>query len=568
MAPLPSVVTVGDGVTSRQGSDVVGLVDEPDLQRVTPLQWNATDGSWLLAGGAGSGRTTALRALALAAARRSGPEALHVHVIDGHGSLADLRALPHLGTSARVDDVRGCTSLVQHLRTEVDRRLAAAVGLRPEASGPPRAPEPPDAPGAPVQSPTILLLVDGWEQLVEAHPAHGSDPLTGTLLRLLRDGRSVGVVGAVTGGRSLLHPRWGEVAGRTFLLGRVDPLDAALAGLRTTDAPRDPPPGRAVRVHDKREVQFAKVSASETTTVAQGAARRPAHGAAWRWVSLPTVVRRADVPPVTGQVGVAHDSARELLLGVGGEHSTSFSWRPETAGRRLLVVGTPRSGRTNALRVIVQSLCETGRLVVVVTTAATGRMPWPVGAVVIGPDDTHSLVRLRRQHPDLALCIDDADRLGDSDALPVLREIAGLVDRDDGLFVVSTSPVALATRFSGIDVEVARDGCGLVLNPAAGDRSLLSATMPDGIPRLPGRGVFVAHGDVTEVQVLLAEPSVGKVAPREHLGLGVPGHPGRTDAHDGHHQHGPADRHPGALDQADADRQEDGVPDDGRGARP
>ena len=157
MAPLPVVVTSGDGAEpgARQPG-VVGLVDEPDLQRVTPLQWDPTDGSWLLAGGAGSGRTTALRALALAAARRSGPESLHLHVIDGHGSLADLGALPHLGTSARVDDVRACASLVQHLRTEVDRRLAEAESRTAGRH-----------PGRP---PTILLLVDGWEQLVEAQP--------------------------------------------------------------------------------------------------------------------------------------------------------------------------------------------------------------------------------------------------------------------------------------------------------------------------------------------------------------------------------------------------------------
>ncbi len=379
MAPLPAMVSSGngngngngdgdgdgtgngDGSASGEHSVVVGLVDEPDLQRVTSLQWDATDGLWLLAGGAGSGRTTALRALALAAAGRFGPESLHLHVLDGQGSLADLGTLAHLGTRARVDDVRACASLVQHLRSEVDRRRAAAVSAPPGATAQRR------AAGAP---PTILLLVDGWEQLVEAHPAHGSDHLTGMLLRVLRDGRSVGVVGAVTGGRSLLHPRWGEVAGRTFLMGRVDPLDAALAGLRATDAPRDPPPGRAVRVHDKREVQFAQVHSSETTTTARGAARRPAHGAAWRWVSLPTVVRRDELPLVTGgQAGVDHHPVRELLLGVGGEQAASVSWCPETHGRRLLVVGPPRSGRTNALRVITESLCATGRLVAVITSA-------------------------------------------------------------------------------------------------------------------------------------------------------------------------------------------------------
>ena len=563
MPPLPDAVPGSDGAATGERSRVVGLVDEPDLQQVTPLQWDATDGSWLLAGGAGSGRTTALRALALATARRAGPDSLHLHVIDGHGSLADLGALPHLGTSARVDDVRACASLVQHLRAEVDRRLAAAGAERPDAPAGGAA-----APAAAATT-TILLLVDGWEQLVEAHPALGSDHLTSTLLRVLRDGRSVGVVGAVTGGRSLLHPRWSEVAGRTFLMGRIDPLDAALAGLRATDAPRDPPPGRAVRVHDKREVQFARVPSSETATVAQAAAPRPAHGAAWRWVSLPRVVRRGDVPATPrAPAGSDAHALPGLLLGVGGEHANALSWRPETDGRRFLVVGPPRSGRTNALRVIAQSLCAAGRLVAVVTSADVSRMPWPTRSVVLGPSDTDTLVRLRHANPHLALCVDDADRLRDSDALPVLHEIAGLVDRDDGLVVVATSTVALATRFTGLDVEVARDGCGLVLNPGSADRSMLSATMPEGIPRLPGRGVFVAHGEAGEVQVLLAEASVGQVAPGEHLGLGVPGHPRRADGHQGHHEHDPADGHQGALHEADAHRQQDHVPDDRRGARP
>ena len=515
-------------------------------------------------GGSGSGRTTALRALALAAAAGSGPDALHLHVIDAHGSLADLGALPHLGTRARTDDQRACAALVRHLREEVDRRLGAApaTGLSP-------VPTP--------RRPTTLVLVDGWDQLVEAQPAHDPDPLIGSLLRVLRDGRSVGIVGAVSGGRSLLHPRWGEVAGRSFLLGSIDPLDAALAGLRTIDLPRDPPPGRAVRVHDKREVQFARASPDDTSTVARGAVARPAEGAAWRWIPLPAVVRRADVQRRPGHAvsgaGHAVSSAGHpddrVLLGVGGDHGGAWWWRPDTDGRRLLVVGPSRSGRSNALRVVAESLCAAGRLVVAVSSAAdVSRMPWPPGSVVIEPGDPEGLVRLRRKHHDLAVCVDDADRLGNSDLAPVLREIIGLVDRDGGLAVLSTSTTALATRFSGIDVEAARHGCCLVLNPTPADRGLVATPLPDGIPRLPGRGVLVTRGEATEVQVLLAEGSVGQVAPREHLGVGVTGDPRRADGHDRHHDHDPPDEHPVALDQADPDRHEEHVPDDGRGARP
>src|SRR6478735_6039125 len=82
LAPLPSVVHVGGrrGPAASALDRVVGLVDEPDLQRVTPLAWHPADGPWLLVGGSGSGRTTAVRAIALAASADSGPESLHLQV--------------------------------------------------------------------------------------------------------------------------------------------------------------------------------------------------------------------------------------------------------------------------------------------------------------------------------------------------------------------------------------------------------------------------------------------------------------------------------------------------------
>ncbi len=79
LPPLPELVRpgpCGTGQPESHEATVAGLVDEPDLQRVTPLTWQAADGSWLLVGPAGTGRTTALRAVVLAAVAASGPEAL------------------------------------------------------------------------------------------------------------------------------------------------------------------------------------------------------------------------------------------------------------------------------------------------------------------------------------------------------------------------------------------------------------------------------------------------------------------------------------------------------------
>ena len=264
--------------SDRMPAVALGLVDEPDLQRVSPLVWSPTDGTWLLAGRPRTGRTTALRSLVLSAVSGCSPSELHVHAVDPSTTLADLEQLPHVGTRIGVDDARALAALVAHLRAEVDRRAGAR------------------APGADTASPlpTVLVVVDGWEQLLEAQAPMDPEGLVARLVALLRDGGSVGVVGAVTGGRSLLQPRWMAAAGRTFLLGAVDPLDAALTGLRAADLPRDPPPGRAIRVHDRREVQFTLPTLHDVEDVAAGSGPRPDNHGAWRLRSLPAVVRRTE----------------------------------------------------------------------------------------------------------------------------------------------------------------------------------------------------------------------------------------------------------------------------------
>lgn len=560
LPPLSAVLhpLVGaDGPVGR--GRPVGLVDEPDLQRQTPLGWSATDGTWLLCGPPGSGRTTALRALALAAAQGSSPTEVHLHVIDAHGGLGDLAALPHVGTRVRADDHRGCVALVGHLRDEVDRRLAATSPLTSE----------------PVHHhrwAATLLLVDGWDQLVEAQPAHAPDGLTADLLRVLRDGRSVGVVGAVAGGRSLLHPRWSATADRSFLLGRVEPLDAALTGLRAADLPCDPPPGRAIRLPDRREVQFVRTAAIDTEALASTSGVRTDSGGPWRRRPLPTLVRRADV--AGGEpVGTALDATARrhasVLLGVGGDAGTPCTWRSDHQGRRLLVAGPPGSGRTNALRVIAQSCRGQGRPVAVVAATSDPRHPpWPPGTVVLRDGDLDQLVLLRRRHGELVLLVDDAEHLDDSPLLPVLREITGLVDRDGGLVAVATTSALLPSRFRGLDVEVARHRAGLLLSPGPADRHLLATVLPDGIPSLPGRAVLVGRGAAIEVQVLLADSSVGDVTTGADDGVRVARGDRGEARHDPDDDDEPADEHPLTLHQTEPHGQEQHAPDDGRRSRP
>ncbi|MGB7819989.1 MAG: FtsK/SpoIIIE domain-containing protein, partial [Ornithinibacter sp.] len=205
LAPLPTVVgfsNVREPGGCRQG---VALLDQPDRQLISAL--GPPQGTWLLSGPPGSGRTTAALGVALASATAEPATDLHLHVIGTGGALRDLDGLHHLGTRLRVGDHTTIRHLVRRLRAEVDHRLGAA---RDHQTQPPQ--------------PAILMVVDGWDQLVESQPDADHDQLADDLVRLLRDGASVGVRGVVTGGRSLLQPRWAGLGADLFLLGAIDAL--------------------------------------------------------------------------------------------------------------------------------------------------------------------------------------------------------------------------------------------------------------------------------------------------------------------------------------------------------
>ncbi len=271
LPPLPAELRPG-----AAPAGVVAVVDEPDLQRRSPLRWSTVAAPWRVVGRPLSGRTSMLRAVLAAAVDTCPPDRLHVHVVDAAGGLAGARALPHVGTWCRTDDAEAVAQLVAHLTAEVATRRSTPAGPRPR----------------------VLLVVDGWDQLLEADDPRAADPASDRVLRVVRDGSGVGVHVVAAGGRSLLHSRWSALGGTTVLLGRLDPLDALAAGVHERDLPRDPPPGRGVLAGAGRELQV--VTTAEADLAALAARWPPPRPAlrAWRYRPLPrssaaTTSRRA-----------------------------------------------------------------------------------------------------------------------------------------------------------------------------------------------------------------------------------------------------------------------------------
>lgn len=446
------------------------------------MTWHPDDGLLLAVGSPRSGRTTAAATVITQAAARWASDELHVHVIGG-AELAGLEQLPHLGSVVSPDD----THLLGRLLDRLTEQLSA---------------------GRSDFTSRTLLVIDGWERLAALDPL-STDPVTERLVRLLRDGRREGLTAVVTGDRSALLGPLPSIASSTLLLRMADPVDAGLVGLRPSDLPLTPPPGRALRVGDRVEVQIAHPgTAPEPSHLLEVcrllASRWPSpspDGAPFRLSPLPPRCSLADLHAMDGP-----EAADTVRLGVGGDTGSILELDPQS-GRHFLVVGPPHSGRTTALTTLARELARTRHTVAVLSTGGT-ELTDLVGPEVHGfrLGELDGLVDLRRAHPDLALLVDGIDRLQGTAAEVVVTEIMALTERDRGFVAGSADLAGMTTAFRGPAVELARRGHGLLLTPRAPhDGEVFGVRAPRSLGTNPGRALLVARGRITPLQV--AQPN-------------------------------------------------------------
>nr|WP_281372223.1 FtsK/SpoIIIE domain-containing protein [Modestobacter versicolor] len=483
LPPLPDELPAAalDGQAPDDPSTVlsIGLLDAPDAQAQLPLRLDLADGGgWLLVGGPGSGRTTALRTVLTEAVRRLPPARLHVHVLDhGGGALArEAAALPHCGTAVDRRDAHRSARLVARLGAEVDRRRAGTV---------------------PADHPLLLILVDGFESLVgqleEADPATGG----AGLLRLVREGAAVGVTVVLTAERAVPGSRVAGAVRTRLVLPLPDRADYAVAGVPARSVPGHRPAGRALLGEDAVECQLAlpRPGVQPLEDPVGTVSGQPP----LRVVTLP-----ADPTlPLPGSAA-GHDRPW-LPLGPGGDEGTVVSVDLTRTGG-LLVVGPPGSGRSDALRAFARHLAASGTPVLVLGRAATTTGGGAGGSSAAGPDDVQRddaegvrawTARLGAQPA--VVVADDLATLPDAvtDALSPVVAPAGPV-----LVLASGTAAELAGAFRGPAVQLRRSRTVLLLRPVAGDAELLGLRTPrTPLPSRPGSGWLVTPAEAVRLQV-------------------------------------------------------------------
>lgn len=471
--PLPADLPATAPAASRPGSlpheIVVGVVDLPDQQAQAPLVVDlCRPGGLLLCGAARTGRTTALATLTRCAAERLDPASLEIYAIDPSGALTEaLRALPHVATALGPSALEVVPMLLN--------RLAAGGTGRPAA--PTRS--------AVAPTPVRLLVADDFDRMMAAGHVGVPGEVSELLLELLRVAPER-LTCVVSGGRSLLAPRFASSFASRLLLRLDDRADYLLAGVAARDVPDQMPPGRGLRAVDAAEFQLLASPGPSSL----GAAPESAGGG--RLAETAVVLR--PLPAVVERAGL-RSPARGLLLGVGGDAAVPVAVDPFAGAARMLVAGPPRSGRSTALGAL---LAEALRVRHAVVVAAPARSPLSAAGQHFGVpvlDPAGGPAGSGPPPPGTLLLVDDSEAFLDTalgDDLTGWLRAAGT----ELAAVVSARADELATAYRGLGVEIRRNRSGLLLQPGPLEGELLGIRLDRSrsVPARsapPGRGVLV-----------------------------------------------------------------------------
>jgi S-DNA-T family DNA segregation ATPase FtsK/SpoIIIE len=441
----------------------IGLVDDPERQRQVPLGF---DGHVLVFGGSGSGKTTLLRTVAASLALQAGPAQVQLYALDfASRALGPLEALGNCGSVIAGDDHERVLRLLAGLRRAMAQRRAVLQGG-----------------GAP-PVPRIVVLLDGYAQFASAFERVAYGEPVQMLQQVATDGPPLGIQLVVTADRRADVPGAlaGVIPGR-LVLRLADPDEYAALGVPRSAAATVLPPGRGFT----REALEIQIATADLEDVALRVAARDGGVHAPRIRAMPARVPADRLPapqhPLLAYVGIGGDGLEPLAVDLREDH--------------FLVGGPPRSGRSCALAMIVQSL-RAGTPGLEAHLLAPRRSPlldmpgW--ASVAREPADFHASSGL--------VVVDDGDELAD---LPALEPLVHR-GRDSGIRVLAAVDVHAALRAYGGWIRDLRNvGRGLLLNPDPdADGELLGVRLPRApmAPRAPGRGFLVVGGTAEQVQV-------------------------------------------------------------------
>jgi len=483
---------------------VFGVIDRPDDQSQPTVAFVPDrDGNMAIFGTGGSGKSTMLRSLAIAAGfstARGGP--CHVYALDfGARGLAMLDALPHVGAVVNADDVERTVRTLRQLRATIDERAeryakvnAATIEEFRVASGH-------------GDEARILLLIDNFGAFRSTYELNYQSRAFELLESIAADGRAVGVhVIATADQAGVFTASLNSVIQSRVALRLTSEMDFTILGVPVDVFSDTTPPGRGFM--GDSELQVAAIGGEPS--IAKQAAEI---------VKLVKAMERAGVvaaPPIRRLPEQVSLSAIEFgpgdqpVLGVMDDTLGPLAFDPVGV---FVVAGPPQSGRTTTVASMITALRRVRPNAPMVLFGARrsqliGAAPWRTHvsthdeiATVAG--DLTALIQA--ESPDVAGLVVVLEQVGElsgslaDDAVQGLLKACRMFDH----FVIAEGETSTLSGW-GLNQVVKLNKYGIVLQPDDADGDALFGVSFPRVKRADfplGRGLYVRNGRIVRVQV-------------------------------------------------------------------
>jgi S-DNA-T family DNA segregation ATPase FtsK/SpoIIIE len=480
---------------------LLGVMDDPEHQAQPTVFFEPDrDGNMAILGASGSGKSAALRTIAIAAAitPRGGP--IQVYGIDAASNgLQMLEVLPHVGGIINAEDAERVGRLLRYVRGIIEERAESFAQVKAGSIAEyRRLAKKPD-------EPRIIIMVDGLSTFREIYEFRTGMTQFETLQQIATDGRPMGVHIVIAGDSPKSLPASLAASVQRLLVLRLATSD----DYSNLGLPRDvltaaSPPGRGMI--DGGEVQLAifggtsnlALQARQVASLAESL-RRQGVKQAPRVQALPEMLDLDVLPAAT---------PGDVIIGV-----DDFNLEPAglQASGALMLTGPPSSGRTTALVTLAEALKRstpgTRRVYFGSRRSAIANLPvWDesiVGAAALEPQLQRFIDAVEAESEPVAFFIEGVTEFGDSEAeMDLVTLIKSAVKAN--YFVVGeaeTSTWSGAWSLAGLFKAGRR---GLLMNPGDVEGDTLMNTPLGRVYNnkfIPGRGYIVGRGKAFKVQV-------------------------------------------------------------------
>jgi DNA segregation ATPase FtsK/SpoIIIE, S-DNA-T family len=503
--PLEAMTSV-----ATTGELVIGRTDNPAEQSQPIGTFDPDrDGNMAIIGTGGSGKSTALRTLAISTGISPGDGPVHVYGFDfGSGSLRMLEPLPHVAAIVDGDDderigrvLRRLTEIVEERSQKFARVHASNISEYRSLAGDP-------------SEPRIVLLVDGIAAFREAyeHVAHSAHFTM--FSQLASDGRMLGLHVVVAGDRpAALSASLASTIQRRLTLRLANEDDYLTAGVPSDILTANSPAGRGIM--GNQEIQIA-VFGGDANLALQGRALEQL-ATSMRdsgFVAPAPIARLSDQIDLGALPPIGADD--KPTIGVADETLTPIGIAPRGV---LMVTGPPGSGRTTTLLTLAQAARRRNpqlRIVYLAPTASaiSGLSLWSdvaVGVTAVGEKTGELLSTLESGHPQagsIMVIIEGVAEFGDTSAESDLAKLVKSL-ADASMFVVGETEVSTWSQAWLLAQPFKSARRGLLLAPSGIEADTLLSTSIGSVRRHefpPGRGILVEKGKGVWLQV--AQPVI------------------------------------------------------------